>query len=979
MTSNNKISNLINSQVPFFVRDDHHQFILFMQKYYEFLEQTDGLVDAKNNILSFKDIDYLTRDSNPTNLEQQLQDKLYATFLRLFPKDIKMDKSLLLKHAKEFYSSRGTEKSIRFLLNAIYGQEGVNFYYPKKDILKASDGKWYVQKSLKITDLQINSISNNNISGLEKFVSTTITGNTSGATAIVERVDKFYEGGTQVEELVISNIRGTFTNGEQVFTLFNENDSVKTAVANVFGGILNTITIENAGAGYNVGDPVIIESSIGSGANVQVARVSSGNIASITVLEGGAGYQNNDYLLISGGGGSGANGYISAVVPDGKVHPNSYNIYYSTINLEANTSIGNTIYSNLVPSITDPANNWIANSLSSFVYGNTGPSKAIVINTRGSGFTSTPSIGVVANTRIEELGILGRMVINNGGLGYQVNDSIIITNVLFGLGTGAAGNVTNVQANGMITEVAWRPVTGHITGGAGYSLDYLPLANVVSANANAYGAVISVTELLGTGGDYLISNTTLGAIERVIILNRGSGYLTPPTLNLKTTGDGTATANATVIEGVFTYPGRYLNDDGMLSSYNFLEDRDYYQQFSYVLQLQTSIGKYRQALKDLVHPSGMKLFGEYHVEDNAENYSSSINVESLKRDTRTKKSYLIANNVVINYTSHGFTNADSVYVEFISGNIANYAANSSTYTANSIYRVANVINSNAFTIYSGKYLPGSMNVNTLVGETGPSDIYMKEDGYNLFLIGTTGDRVYDFKLSRQYDITTGSLNKRGPTISTVEGSPSGLTFKPDGTIMYICGTTAHLIIQYNMSEAWNVNTATIGLTFNVANALSVTNPQSVQLSRDGNYMYFVDSGTDIIYQLSLTQAWNVNTASYLTQKSILAFDSAFTGVYFNANGTSMFLGGQQNDRIKEFRLSTAWNVNTATIYANSSSFNAFTPGMSGIAFANNGSMLYLTDTTYDLIHQLPMREAWNVNTAFNGTTTTGNVMIGLVV
>jgi hypothetical protein len=70
--------------------------------------------------------------------------------------------------------------------------------------------------------------------------------------------------------------------------------------------------------------------------------VSSGNIASITVLEGGAGYQNNNYLLISGGGGSGANGYISAVVPDGKVHPNTYNIYYSSISLEANTAISNT-------------------------------------------------------------------------------------------------------------------------------------------------------------------------------------------------------------------------------------------------------------------------------------------------------------------------------------------------------------------------------------------------------------------------------------------------------------------------------------------------------------------------------------------------------------------------------------------------------------------------------------------------------------
>ena len=144
-------------------------------------------------------------------------------------------------------------------------------------------------------------------------------------------------------------------------------------------------------------------------------------------------------------------------------------------------------------------------------------------------------------------------------------------------------------------------------------------------------------------------------------------------------------------------------------------------------------------------------------------------------------------------------------------------------------------------------------------------------------------------------------------------------------------------------------------------------------------MYIVDSAVDIVYQLQLSEAWNVNTATYLTQKSIAAFEGGPAGLYFNANGTSMFLGGTAADRVKEFRLSTAWNVNTATIYANSANYNLFSPSMTGITFANNGSILYVSDATYDLVHQLPMTESWNVNTAFNGTTTTGGVIVGVVV
>ena len=984
MSTNNKISNLISSQVPFFVRNDHQQFITFIEKYYEFLEQTDGVLDVKNNIRSFNDIDYLTRNTTPTNLEIEFQEKLYASFMKLIPSGVKVDKALLLKHIKDFYLSRGSEKSIRFLLNILFSEENVEFYYPKSDILKASDGKWYVQRSLRVNGVGINSQANNDFSALEKFQNRTVYGNTSLASATVERVDRFFEKGTRIDELILSGIRGSFKNGEAVYAVFDDiNSQTSMITANVFGGIIVAVDITAGGSGYSVGDHPIITTSTGIGGDIVVDKVSTGNIQSITILNGGAGYHVEDLLLISGAGGSGANANVTIVLDDSSVHPNSYNIISSQIYLEQNTAIGNARYSNLVSSITDPANNFIANSMNYFVYSNTGPAKFITVISRGSGYTGTPTITIAANTRVRELGILGRMEIINGGQGYRVGDTITFTNLVGGYGTGAAGNVKNVAANGYITQVEFKPVFGQITGGTGYStagVPKYPIANVISTNASAYGANVVVTNLLGEGGSFIIANSTIGAIESLTILSGGSGYSSGNThLNFTTLGDGKAKANVTVVEGSFTYPGRYLNDDGFLSASNYLEDRDYYQNFSYVIRTGVSIESYRKALKNLVHPAGMKLFGQYMFEDMNDSMAISNAADDIVYTANKYVSYTIANNVIINYTAHGLTNANSVYVQFTSGNIANYAANVVTYTPNAIYRVANVINSDAFTIYSGKYLPGSMNVNTLVAETGPSDIYMKEDGYNLFLIGTTGDRVYDFKLSRQYDITTGSLNNRGPTISTVEGSPSGLTFKPDGTIMYICGTTAHRIIQYNMSEAWNVNSASIGLSFNIANALSVTNPQSVQLSRDGTYMYFVDSGTDIIYQLSLTQAWNVNTASYLTQKSILAFDSAFTGVYFNANGTSMFLGGQQNDRIKEFRLSTAWNVNTATIYANSGSFAAFSPGMAGITFANNGSMVYLTDTTYDLIHQLPMTEAWNVNTAFNGTTTTGNVIIGKVV
>ena len=112
------------------------------------------------------------------------------------------------------------------------------------------------------------------------------------------------------------------------------------------------------------------------------------------------------------------------------------------------------------------------------------------------------------------------------------------------------------------------------------------------------------------------SNSSVGAIERISILNKGSGYVQGNTfLDLSKLGDGKANVKISVIEGYYSYPGRYLNDDGHLSSFNFIQDRDYYQKFSYVVRLSESLEKYRKSMNDLIHPAGTKLYGQYSLVD----------------------------------------------------------------------------------------------------------------------------------------------------------------------------------------------------------------------------------------------------------------------------------------------------------------------------------------------------------------------------
>jgi len=275
--SNNKTSHLISSQVPQFVKDDHETFVTFLEDYYKFLEQNNQVGNVAKNFNQYKNVDLA---------EDEFLQKLYDNFIKLLPENILADKKLILKHVKDFYRSRGTEKSVRFLLRILFNKE-VEFYYPKRDVLRASDGKWFIEKSVRIGDLQVNNTSNT--IAYNNFINKRITGLQSGATAIVETIDVYYDKGQLVTELKLSNEYRSFINGETIYSLFEEETGTKYLSANLFSGAVVAISLANGGTGYVEGTTIpVVGGGGGNGAQVIVSSTTKGSLSSIGVRLGGA-------------------------------------------------------------------------------------------------------------------------------------------------------------------------------------------------------------------------------------------------------------------------------------------------------------------------------------------------------------------------------------------------------------------------------------------------------------------------------------------------------------------------------------------------------------------------------------------------------------------------------------------------------------------------------------------------------------------
>jgi DNA-binding beta-propeller fold protein YncE len=224
-------------------------------------------------------------------------------------------------------------------------------------------------------------------------------------------------------------------------------------------------------------------------------------------------------------------------------------------------------------------------------------------------------------------------------------------------------------------------------------------------------------------------------------------------------------------------------------------------------------------------------------------------------------------------------------------------------------------------------------------DTSPRGIHFKDDGTKMFVVGRTGDEVNEYHLSTAWDITTASYDSR-LYVGSQEAIPIGIHFKPDGTKMYIVGESGDEVNQWNLSTAWDISTATFFTNMSVST--QDARPRGIFFEDDGTTMYVLGSNSDTVYQYNVTVAWNAGYASYANKSfSLSGIESNPYGLFFDSDGTRMYVGSGSG-RVTEIGLSTAWDVSTGS-HTHTFVGTAAANSALGIAFKPDGTKFYVTD------------------------------------
>ena len=140
-------------------------------------------------------------------------------------------------------------------------------------------------------------------------------------------------------------------------------------------------------------------------------------------------------------------------------------------------------------------------------------------------------------------------------------------------------------------------------------------------------------------------------------------------------------------------------------------------------------------------------------------------------------------------------------------------------------------------------------------------------------------------------------------------------------------------------------------------------PQDIKFNNDGTKMFVVGDNSNAIREYHLTTGFDISTASYDSLFSVHSQDTNPRGLAFNNDGTKMFVAGWKNQRVFEYHLTTGFDISTAS-YDSNLSISSNASGSKGLAFNSDGTKMFVNcDNSSDEVVEYTLSTGFDVSTA----------------
>lgn len=240
-------------------------------------------------------------------------------------------------------------------------------------------------------------------------------------------------------------------------------------------------------------------------------------------------------------------------------------------------------------------------------------------------------------------------------------------------------------------------------------------------------------------------------------------------------------------------------------------------------------------------------------------------------------------------------------------------------------------------------------VSVLTENSRASDL--RPNGGRFYILGRQTLNVIEYHLSESWNIESRAYLRELDISQEINQSddpvPNGLYLrKDDGERMWILNRDE--IWEYTLSTPWDVSSADQTGYRDLSS--DIIRGHDIDFKPDGRVLYVDDRDLGMVFQYELGTPWDVSTATLDYVLDISNRQEEVRGIQLSSNGDRMYLMDTARREVLEYFLGTPYDLRSA-VYIASFSVSSQTVDPRGLTFKPGLDMFYVTDATRDRVYQ----------------------------
>jgi len=286
--SEKNTNHFVKSQFPDFFLDEGEGIVDFVDSYYKHLSANTGFKIRDLQLQG--DID----TTSNTNLIKFNNKYTFGSgrFIKELPAVITGDLRFIIKHIKDLYRSKGTERGIKLFFRLAFN-DSPEIFVPGRSLFRPSDSVFVRPEIVEIFVGE-----GNNLKFITDLIGTDVIGSVSGATALVKNVFKKTLDDKEYLYLELDNVQGKFVTEDK---LIRPNYSrVERVVAPKVVGPINNVVIEDGSENIPLGT-VFTSLPYRKGSELKLSVTELENVLGTFKLRGvvGYGYSSKSSVIVT--------------------------------------------------------------------------------------------------------------------------------------------------------------------------------------------------------------------------------------------------------------------------------------------------------------------------------------------------------------------------------------------------------------------------------------------------------------------------------------------------------------------------------------------------------------------------------------------------------------------------------------------------------------------------------------------------------